>query len=71
MRCDRNEFGGGLMKYARKGVVCNRIAVYETPNVESICSELTICKKRWIIFAVYRPPDSGNLNNFFNELCSS
>ena len=25
MRRDRNEFGGGIMQYVRKAVVCNRI----------------------------------------------
>lgn len=28
MRRDRDEFGGGLMQYVRKGVVCNRISKY-------------------------------------------
>ena len=37
MRRDRNEFGGGIMQYARKGVVCNRITACETQTVESIC----------------------------------
>ena len=59
------------MQYVRKGVVCNRITAYETQNVESICSELIISKKRWMIFAVYRPPDSANLASFFNELSNS
>ena len=27
--------------------------------------------KRCIVFAVYRPPDSANLNSFFNELSNS
>ena len=44
---------------------------YETQNVESICSELTFCEKWWMIFAIYRPPDSANLNSFFNELLKS
>ncbi len=68
MRRDRDEFGGGLMQYVRKGVVCNPISKYETLNIESTCSELTI--KR-LIFAVYRPPNSTNLVNFFNELTNS
>ena len=54
-----------------KGVVCNRITAYETQNDESICSELIIGKKGWMIFAVYCPPDSANLNSFFNELSNS
>ena len=31
MRRDRNEYGGGIMLYARKGVVCNRVPALETP----------------------------------------
>ena len=27
MRRDRNEHGGGLMQYARRGVVCNRLTL--------------------------------------------
>ena len=30
IRCDRNEFGWGLMQIARKGVVCNRFPTFET-----------------------------------------
>ena len=64
MRRDRNEHGGGLMQYARKGVVCNRLTLYETNSLELLCSELMVCMKKWIIFSVYRPPDS-NLDSFF------
>ena len=31
----------------------------------------TISKKKWIIFTVYRPPNSSNLLNFFAELKKS
>ena len=70
MRRDRNEHGGGLMQYARKGVVCNRLTLYETNSLELLCSELIVCKKKWIIFSVYRPPDS-NLDSFFATLSVS
>ena len=70
MRRDRNEHGGGLMLYARKGVVCNRLTLYETTSLELLCSELIVCKKKWIIFSVFRPPDS-NLDGFFANLSVS
>ena len=50
MRRDRNEHGGGLMQYVRRGVVCNRLNVYESTSFEVLCSELIVCKKKWITF---------------------
>ena len=51
LRRDRNEFGGGLMLYARTGIVCNRVNSLETLNLELMCSEITIQKKKWIYTA--------------------
>ena len=42
---DRNEFGGGIMLYVRKGVVCNRVPVLETPSLELLCFELIVSKR--------------------------
>ena len=70
IRRDRNEFGGGLMQFVRKGVVCNRVSTFESPSIEIICSELMICKKRWAIFGIYRPPIVSSLEPFFRELSS-
>ena len=64
-RRDRNKFGGGLIAYAKKGVISKDIKSFETKNSEVICSELTISKRKWIIFTVYRPPNSSNLTEFF------
>ena len=41
-----------------------------TTSLELLCSELIVCKKKWIIFSVYRPPDS-NLDGFFANLSVS
>ena len=68
IRRDRNEFGGGLMQYVRKGVVCNRVSAFESPYIMIICSDLMVCKKSWAIFSIYRPPDASNLELFFREL---
>ena len=70
MRRDRNECGGGLMQFVRKGVVCNRVSTFESPIIKIICSELMIFKKKWAIFGIYRPPDASNLEPFFRELSS-
>ena len=71
IRRDRNEFGGGLMQFVRKGVVCKRVSSFERPNIEIICSDLMVCKKRRAIFSIYRPPDASNLKLFFRERSSS
>ena len=42
MRHDRTEFGGGLMQYIRKGVICSRVAMFEVSSLELICSEQTV-----------------------------
>ncbi len=68
IRKDRNEHGGGLMQFNRKGVICNRIQTLERENLEMISTELTVNKKKWIIFSIYRPPVSSNLKSFFQEL---
>ena len=58
------------MQFVRKGVVCNRVSTFESPIIEIICSDLMVCKKRWAIFSIYRPPDASNLELFFRELSS-
>ena len=56
------------MQFNRKGVICNRIPTLERENLEMISTELTVNKKKWIIFSIYRPPVSSNLKSFFQEL---
>ncbi len=70
MRRDRTQFGGGLLQFVREGVICNRLPIYERSSLELICSEFLINKKKWIIFAIYRPPDA-NIDAFFKELSIS
>ena len=70
LRRDRNEHGGGLMQFNRKGVICNRVPNLESKYLEMICTELNVNKKKWAIFAVYRPPVPSNVTVFFQELSS-
>ena len=65
---NRNEFGGGIMLCVRKGVVCNRVPILETRSLELLCSELVVNKKKWIVYSIYRPPDSSNIDAFFTDL---
>ena len=39
LRRDRNEHGGSLMQFNRKGVVCNRVPALESEHLEMICTE--------------------------------
>ena len=64
LRRDRNEFGGGIMLFARKGVVCNRVQILETHSLEILCFELIVSKKKWIVYSLYRPTESSNIDAF-------
>ena len=55
----------------RKGLITKRIKDYETQICETICSEFTISKRKWICFNVYRPPSYNNLIVSFEELTKS
>ena len=44
-RRDRDKYGGGLIEFIKRGVICKRLKELETAASESICSELTFSKK--------------------------
>ena len=44
---------------------------FETSVSECICSEITISKRKWLCFSIYRPPFNENLDIFFEELTNS
>ena len=67
-RRDRDKNGGGLIEFVKQGVICRRLKEYETKTSESICSELIISKKKLICFSIYRPPATGNIKTFFDEM---
>ena len=70
IRLDRTGFGGGLLQYSRNGIICNRMTAFEVPSLELLCSELTVAKKKWIIYSIYRPPNS-NIETLLSDLFSS
>ena len=46
-RRDRNKFGGGLIEFVRRGLICKRLRDYEPKYSECLCSELTFTNKKW------------------------
>ena len=60
-RRDRDKCGGGLIEFARRGLICKRWRDYEPKYSECLCSELTFTNKKWIYFNIYILPESSNL----------
>ena len=60
--------GGGLLVFTGNDLIITRQEYLEKSDLlEVICLELTISKRKWIIFSLYRPPEQ-NLSTFFSEL---
>ena len=66
-RHDRNQFGGGLFAFVKKGLLPNRKQDLESKLIEISSVEITVKKRKWMVHIVYRPP-SSDLALFFNEL---
>ena len=69
-RRNRDKYGGGLIEFVWRRVLCKCLRECGTKYSECLCSELTFTKK-WISFSIYRPPESSNLSTFFEELKTS
>ena len=70
-RRDRHKNGGGLIEFVKKGLICKRLKNFETTTSECIYSEITISKRKWLCFSIYRPTSNENLEIFFEELTNS
>ena len=55
-RREKHKNGGGLIEFAKKDLICKRLKNFATITSKWICSEITICNKKWLCFSVYRPP---------------
>ena len=55
-RNDRNIHGGGLAVYLRSDLASDRKKNLECNKIESICVELYVNNKKWLITGMYRPP---------------
>jgi hypothetical protein len=47
---DRNQYGGGLVAYARSDLACDRKMNLEYQTIESICIEININKTEVDVF---------------------
>jgi hypothetical protein len=47
---------GGLVAYARSDLACDRKMNLEYQTIESICIEININNRKWLISGLYRPP---------------
>ena len=70
-RRDRHKNVGGLIEFVGKGLTCKRLKTFETSASECIYSEITISKRKWLCFSIYRPPSNENLEIFFEESTTS
>ena len=70
-RRDRNKHGGGLMVFIRNGIPVKRAKTFEPSNQEAICFEVTITKRKWIIYAFYRSESYSKLDVFPEEFKKS
>ena len=56
----RNKNGGDLIQFAKKGPIFKRLKNVKTSTSECVSSEITICKRKWLCFSIYRPPSNEN-----------
>ena len=56
------------MVFIREGLIRKRFENFEAKLSETICLELTISNKKWLILFVFRPLQENNKRVFLNEL---
>ena len=57
-RLDRNSNGGGLLLYFRENIPSKFLKVKSDCNIESICVEVNLRKRKWLINGSYIPNKS-------------
>ena len=71
-RKDHTKASGGLIEYVRNGIIRKRMPQFELENFESIASEITINKEKWLLISFYRTERNenrlSNIRNFLEQL---
>ena len=57
-KLDRNSNGGGLLLYVREDIPSKFLKVKSDCNIESICVEVNLRKRKWFINGSYNPNKS-------------
>ena len=68
-RRDRNQHGDGVLTYIRSDAPNRRLTDIDTNDLKIIINEITLQKVKWIVIAVYRPPNC-DANVFLDKLQS-
>ena len=77
LRKDRNIFGGGLYLYINEDIPSKQIHTKLLEGLESICIEMNLLKRKWLVIAIYKPPQPCSkmfiekLSNHLNDLHTS
>ena len=69
-RRDRTTHGGGLMTFVRSDLPFKRRKDLECQEIETICYELSMAKRKWCIVGAYRKPSLEN-KVFENDITKS
>ena len=56
LRKDKNIFGGGL--YINEDIPSKQIHTKLLEGLESICIEMNLRKRKWLLIGIYKPPQS-------------
>ena len=66
--CEENR--GGLLIFVRNDIITRRLQDFDPKDLECVCIELTLSKKKWAICSIYRP-QSENISGFLDKLANS
>ena len=67
-RLDRNSNGGELLVYVRDDIPSFQLKSFSfKDDIEFICFEINLRRKKWVLFCIYRPP-SQEQAYFFDEI---
>ena len=67
-RFDRNSKGGGLLFYIREDILSKFLKLRTECNIESICVEINLRKRKWFINGSYNPSKSFISNHIINRI---
>ena len=60
-----------MIVYVKTGVPVKQVHALEPANLEVICFEITIAKRKWLIYSFYRSGTFTQLPKFLEELKKS
>jgi exonuclease III len=59
-RRDKNQYGGGLLTFIRSDFPAWRKHSLESEQIETLCHEVYISNRKWLIAGAYKPPSMSN-----------